>query len=372
MVIYIMIRTIFLKINKYCPLPALFIFFGFIISGLIHLISINSTTFSDFFNRYISSFVRAVLAKLTNILPFSVAETIILFLPVFLVLMIAGSVIASKKGMVNGIRYSCTLLAVATLFYSIFVFGFAVSYQATVLENKLGIQRRDVSVDELYKTSGLLLEKIDNLIPDIKFKYGSLSVKPFTLYEMNTFLNDTYELAAEKYTFIPKLRSNIKNILMSEAMTYTHISGVYTYYTGEANINTNFPDYTLPFTAAHEMAHQRGIAREDEANFMAFLVCIESESIYIRYSGYLNMLEYVSGALYGADKDAYYKLIDSMDQRIRYELISYSHFFDKYRDSVASEVSSVVNDTFLKSQGQIEGTKSYGKVVDLAVAYYIH
>lgn len=366
-----MIKTIYGKINKYCPFPVMLIFCAFIISGIIHLISVSSVAFSDFFNRYISSFVRAFLAKLTNVIPFSLAETIIIFLPVLLVLMFVGSMASSKKSKECGVRYVCSLLATATLLYSIFVLGFAASYQGSTLEDKLSIERRNISVEELYTTSEFLLEEIDALVSDIKYKYGSLSVKPFTFSEMNTLLNDSYEVIANKYPFIPQLRSNVKYILLSEPMTYTHISGVYTYYTGEANININFPDYTLPYTAAHEMSHQRGIAREDEANFMAFLVCIESENIYIRYSGYLNMFEYVSGALYGADKNAYNKLLDKMDLRVRSEMIAYSRFFDKYRESVASEVSAAVNDTFLKAQGQTEGTKSYGRVVDLAVAYYI-
>jgi hypothetical protein len=366
-----MAKKIYSKINKYCPLPAIIIFGVFLMSGIIHLISVNSVVFSDFFNRYISSVVRTFLAKLTDILPFSLAETIIIFMPVIIVLMFFGSGIKSKKGTIFGIRYLCMLLAVTSLFYSVFVLGFATSYQGSTLEDKLGIKRRNVSADELYKTAEILLGKTEQLISGINYKYGSSSVMPFTFTEMNTLLNDAYITASKKYPFIQQLRSNIKYILLSEPMTYTHISGVYTYYTGEANININFPDYTLPYTAAHELSHQRGVAREDEANFMAFLVCSESDNAYIRYSGYLNLLEYVLDALYSADEDAYYKLLDTIDLRIRYEMVAYNNFFDKYRKSVASEVSSAVNNTFLRSQGQTDGTKSYGRVVDLAVAYYI-
>jgi len=158
-------------------------------------------------------------------------------------------------------------------------------------------------------------------------------------------------------------------VILSEPMTYTHIAGVYSFFTGEANVNTNFPDYTIPFTVAHELAHQRGIAREDEANFVAFLVCKESDDPYIRYSGYLNLFEYVSSALYSADQELYAKVASTLNTDVRYELMAYSKFFDKYRDSVAADVSGAVNDAYLKLQGT-EGTRSYGLVVDLAVAYY--
>ena len=51
------------------------------------------------------------------------------------------------------------------------------------------------------------------------------------------------------------------------------------------------------------------------------------------------------------------------------EMAAYSVFFTKYANSTASTVTGAVNDTFLKLQGT-EGTKSYGMVVDLAVAYF--
>jgi len=152
-------------------------------------------------------------------------------------------------------------------------------------------------------------------------------------------------------------------------MSYAHITGIYFPFTGEANINIDFPDYSIPFTAAHELAHQRGVAREDEANFIAFLACMESDDPYILYSGSLNMLEYVLNALARADKDLYSEVYFSLNENVRGELRAYSLFFEKYRDSTASKVNEAVNDTYLKVQGT-EGVVSYGMVVDLAVAYY--
>jgi hypothetical protein len=157
--------------------------------------------------------------------------------------------------------------------------------------------------------------------------------------------------------------------MLSEAMSYTHITGVYTFFTGEANLNIAFPDYTLPYTAAHELAHQRGIAREDEANFMAFLVCQESEDAYIRYSGYMNLLEHVLSALYTASPTLYQQVCLALPSAVIGEMNAFSDFFDQYRDSVASDVSGTVNNTFL-TMHSTEGTRSYGMVVDLAVAYF--
>ena len=192
---------------------------------------------------------------------------------------------------------------------------------------------------------------------------------PYTLDEMNDRLIDAYDRICERYSFVQRLDSRLKPVMLSEAMSYTHITGVYSFFTGEANINVAFPDYTIPYTAAHELAHQRGIAREDEANFMAFLVCMSSEDAYIRYSGYLSLYEYVASALYSASPQHYQQVASSLIPEVRGEMAAFSAFFDRYRDSVASEITETVNDTFLTMHGT-EGVRSYGMVVDLAVAYY--
>ena len=153
-------------------------------------------------------------------------------------------------------------------------------------------------------------------------------------------------------------------------MTYTQIAGVYTFFTGEANINVHYPDYVIPFTVAHEMAHQRGIAREEEANLLAFVVSMESHDQYIRYSALLNIQEYVLSALRKADKSSYNAVYNTIPSTVKSELRAYSEFFNKHKNQTVSKVTTTVNNTFLQSQGQTEGIKSYGLVVDSIVAYY--
>ena len=328
-----------------------------------------SESFADFFNRYVSSLLRTVLAYVTRPFPFSFAELVLIFSPVIVV---AVTVYASRKysSSWRDVLIFCTcILSVLALFLSMFTLAFAPGYHGTTLDKKLGIERREVSAEELYRTAVILADKTNREAEDLYFRQQNFSVMPYTLDEMNDKLMVAYESAYEKYPFIQPLDSRLKPVMLSEAMSYTHITGIYTFFTGEANINIAFPDYTIPYTAAHELAHQRGIAREDEANFVAYLVCIESDDSYIRYSAYLNLLEYVMGALRKADSSLYADVYYSLSQDVKYELRAYSAFFDKYRDSVASEISGVVNDTYLTIQGT-PGTASYGMVVDLAVAYY--
>ncbi len=362
----------FRTVRRYFPLPCMIMIALAPIMGIIQLVMRQSVAFSDFLLQYISPFPRAALALITNIFPFSLAETFLMASPILLTVIVIYIVKLQKKPFYQSVRLLCILLSVLSCAYTVFVIGFAPGYSASTLEDRLELDRKKVSAEELEQTARMLKEECEKLLDEIEFHYGSSSVMPYSLDEMNRLLGKAYEKVGEKYDFIFHFPSDVKYVVMSEAMSYTHITGVYSFFTGEANININFPDYSIPYTAAHEMSHQRGIAREDEANFMAYLVCIESDDVYIRYSGYMNLFEYVFNALYRANKQAYTDLWYDLDARLRSEIKAYNEFFDQYRENVVANVSDKVNNTFLQSNGQTEGTKSYGRVVDLAVAYLLY
>lgn len=340
------------------------------LSLLVMLIYNLSEGFANFYNRYPAAFFRGALGVVSSVLPCSIAEAAIIFLPVFFVAVVIYANRRYTDSWRSVIRFLVMVLSVASLFFSTFALNFASGYHTSSVDKLLELDRKDVSAAELKATAELLVEEI-NLYTDYLYADGNGStVMPYGYDTLSKKLYEAYGKVCEEHDFISRFPSRVKPVMLSEPWTYTHIAGVYTYFTGEANINTNFPDYTLPYTAAHEMAHQRGIAREDEANFVAFLVCTASDDEYIRYSGYLNLYEYVSNALYSADKDAYLEVRSGLSKTARTEMSAYSRFFDKYRENVAADITESVNDTFLTVQGT-PGTKSYGMVVDLAVAYLL-
>lgn len=341
------------------------------VSAILYLCFALSEGFADWFNRTVAAALRALLSYLTGWIPFSLAEYLLILIPVILVVLITVGIRRYADSWRGVFVYCGTVLAVVALTLSVFVMGFAPGYHGRTLDQKLGIQRRDVSAEELYATAAILARKVNEEAEQVVYsEQTKFSVMPYDTRELSEKLSAAYATACDRYGFPQRLTSRVKPVMLSEAMSYTHITGVYSFFTGEANLNVAFPDYTLPYTAAHELSHQRGVAREDEANFMAFLVCLESDAPYIRYSGYLNLYEYVASALYTASPELYAKANGLVETRVRLEMVAFNQFFEKYRDSVASEITETVNDTFLTLHGT-EGTKSYGMVVDLAVAYYL-
>jgi len=357
--------------RKYEKIPIIcLVAFGLLLFSIaVYVVACLSPIFADFVNKYISQVFRFALAKVPNLLPFSIAEAVILLLPIigFIAIWYLLKFRCESKRTTR-IAIICILAITAAILAS-FILCFGIAYKGTPLDDKLELKSEKVAPEELYETADHLMDKINGLADEIQFADTGFSVMPYSFAEMNSKLLEAYDKFCDEYSFMNSFNSRLKPIMLSEPMSYTHITGVYTFFTGESNLNVNFPDYTIPYTAAHELAHQRGIAREDEANMIAFLVCIGSDDPYIQYSAYVNVYEYVSSALYKASKDLYKKVNQKMNVFVFKEQVAYSKFFDKYEKSVASVVTGAVNDVYLKAQGTV-GKKSYGMVVDLTVAYY--
>lgn len=345
-----------------------------LLSAAVLVIAKASAAFADFFNRNVSAVLRVILAFFTNLLPFSLAELVIVSLPLILFFVIRYAIKHKSKSWRSVLSYTVSLLSVTSLLFSSFVWVYGMGYHTPSLSERLSLADEAVSADELADTAQKIAKELNSCLVSIRYGEDGASVMPYSLKTMNDTLVTSYKQLAKKYDFIQSHKSRIKPVLLSVPMSYAHFTGFYTFFTGEANLNVDFPDYTLPFTAAHELAHGRGIARENEANFVAFLACVNSEENYIRYCGLLNMYEYIATALYEADtsegKALYGKTIALLDKRVKGELTAYTAFFEKYRDSKISEISGTVNDSFLKANGSAEGEKSYGLVVNLTVSYY--
>lgn len=341
----------------------------FLYSISILVFALINTDFAEWYCRGISSFFRWVFSFLTGFVSFSVIE-IFLFLFPFLVFYIVYKVIKCiDKGVFAWKYFFKATLIIVFIASFVFINNFAVCYFRRPVEENLNVNKKPLSREELYKATDFLNNELEASLNSIEFSKDGSSVNPHSWSQMDKLIDNGYKKLYQKDKFVSMIHSMPKKIILSPIMTYTHISGVYMPFTGEANINTNYPDYVVAYTVAHEKAHQRGIANEDEANFVAFLAMLESGDEYLRYSALMNMYDYFLDSAYKYDKELYYHFMDNTNDTIKGEMYSYYTFFKKYSDSKASEVADAVNDSYLKSMGDKDGVESYGKVVELFAAY---
>lgn len=315
--------------------------------------------------------IRAVMTAMTSWIPISFAEFLLVSSPILLALLIIGVVRHVKRSPYDGIRFCISILSLVSLIYTLSVFGYEPGFYNKSVTEKLELTREDLSPEQLRDTALILVEQIEKDLPYVSFPQDTYSAMTFSYGELNGKLNAAYDTLCDTYPDLERLHSNTKPVMLSEPWTYTHVSGMYTFFTGEANVNVNYPDFIVVSSAAHEMAHQRGINREDEANFIAYLVCSMSDDPYVRYCGNVDVLNSVLSQLYSASQELYWQVADRVPQEVKNENTAYSKFFDQYRETVVSEVSTAVNDAFITSNNQPAGVKSYGLVVDLVAAYLL-
>ncbi|MCI8468667.1 MAG: DUF3810 domain-containing protein [Eggerthellaceae bacterium] len=173
---------------------------------------------------------------------------------------------------------------------------------------------------------------------------------------------------ADDYPVLARpLYSPPKPVLASELMSYADIAGMFFPWTVESNVNVDPPFHAQPATMAHELAHQCGFMREDEANFIAYLACGRSDDELVRYSGTMLALDYALGALAREDPQAAAAVREGLSEEVRADRRASAAFWAAYEGPVA-QVSHAANNAYLRANDQSDGTRSYGRMVDLLLA----
>lgn len=362
-------KRLYLKCREYLPLFSIVMIILSLISTIFYIIVLSSTDFADFFNYNLSSVARQAMAWSTTWIPFSVAELTIITLPIWVTILIIFAVKYGKKGLKPTIKYLSVIISIFLYIFITFVWTYSSGFHTTTIDKNLDLDKESITDEDVYNTATQIVEELNLLADSIEYDENGSSVLPYSYRELSKEICKAYEVYAEKHGTIRTFNSQIKPIILSEPMTYTHISGIYTFMTGESNVNTNYPDYIVATSAAHELSHQRGVAREDESNFTAFIVLINSNDDFLKYSAYLDVYTTVVNQLYSIDKEQYKEVVSKLDSRVKGDLAYYSRFFEKYANSKASDVSDKINDSYLQANGQENGTKSYNMIVELTCAY---
>jgi hypothetical protein len=200
---------------------------------------------------------------------------------------------------------------------------------------------------------------------------GKPSTPPNPVAIMDAAIEEAYAEVAVNLKLHPSMaenRGSAKAVLASFAMSSLLIGGVYSPWTGEANFNRDLPSHTLPQAIAHEKAHQRGITNEDEANFFGFLACIYARDPYVRYSGYLFAQQQLLGELRRLAPDKVVELTSRRDGGIQRDIAYDRMFVDRHR-GIFSSANAVAIDTYLKANRASAGIRSYSQSARLIIIF---
>lgn len=300
--------------------------------------------------------ISSVFVFLFGWIPFSVGEIIVYLFAVYIVYLIISCIISLVKLRPSFFRRVGKLLlklvAACLTIVTLFILLWGFNYARLPLASSLELDTKPRSTEELYEVCKYLANETNS----------SYTQNYLPKETMNKLVADEYEK-----TFNRKL-GQIKPVLASKILCYSNISGVFSFFTGESNINSDIPVQSYPYTAMHELAHQLGYAREDEANFLAYYTSCNSDNSGVKYSSNLNALVYATNALYSENKDLYYEIKDMYSEEVTADLKEISNFWSQYEGEIGEAVEAM-NNSYLKANGLSDGVKSYGRMVDLLIAY---
>jgi hypothetical protein len=329
-------------------------------------------SFAEVYALKVYPVIAELISLFTSKVKFSFAEfsiiALIMTIVIYLLIVIVKTI--TNKSSVYIKNFFLNMALFLSVIYFLFVLFCGINYYRNEFTYYSGLEIKESSTEDLIKLC-------ETLIKDANEQRASL--KTGLNGDAEIFDNDyrgTAERARKSFNNISQEYEVLKGsypapkiVFNSRIMSQLRITGVFFPFTFEANVNVDIPQYQVPSTMLHELVHLRGFMREDEANFISYLACINSGFDDFAYSGTMLALTHSMGALYYEDYEAFAALYNTYSVDVKNDLMYSSNYWKQFETKVA-EISNKVNDSYLKANNQDDGVKSYGRMVDLLLAYY--
>lgn len=346
------------------------------ISYLLILIAKESSYFAEqIYAKHVYKWIAEVISTITGIIPFSLSEILIIAIPVIILTVTVRFILHlildknnRKDILIKGIlNVFCSISIVVFLFTMLA----GINYYRYSFASYSDLEIQASSVEELYGLSQNLVMTANELRTQItKTDSNGVFELSKNQYETAKIAARAMETLAKDYPILGGSYGDPKPVFLSKLLSQTEITGIFIPFTMEANVNVDVPDYSIPDTMLHELAHLRGFMREDEANYLAYLAGMKSGNVEFQYSSTMQALVTAGNALYSQNPDMYYEIIGQYSEGVITDLRANNAYWQKYDNTVVSTVSDRINDTYLKANNQIDGVKSYGRMLDLLLAKY--
>ena len=311
------------------------------------------------------------IARFTYLVDFSVAEMIYItaiLVGVLLVPCAIRALVESRKkwqtlyGMVLGA--ACAALSI----YAGLTLLWGVNYYTDSFQDKSGIYAREASVEELEELTRIMAQGVTETYDKVKRDENGLFDE--SREDIFAAAPTIYQHIYDEFPFLELTDRVPKALVFSEPFSMMDFTGFFFPFTGEANLNVHCPSLYLASTIVHELAHLRGIASEQECNFLAVVASTASDNPVYRYSGWLMGYVHAGNALYRADPEAWKAIRATIPEEVVLDLRNHSAYWAAYEGPI-NEAASNAYDSFLKGYGDEDGIQSYGTVVDMLITYYL-
>ena len=360
-------------IKRYWKLH-LWLFCDLVVLGFFYLYRGNRAVMNAL-SRFVTQPLKETLGFLCSFTTVSVAEVMYVGLAGLIVLLLgvgARKLWESHEKRRTLYRMVSGTVAVALTIYTALCLLWGVNYQIDSFQDRSGVHARPASVEELGDLTACFASELNALADQVpRDENGDFAATRADIFAAATSI---YEGSYDEFPCLRHTDRTPKAFVHSRLLSIMGFTGSYFPFTGETYLNVDFPATFLPAIIVHELGHQRGIASEQECNFLAVVVAMNSDDPVYRYSGALYGYTYLGNALSWADPERWAAILHTLPEAAIHDIVEYNHYWDQFKtptEEAIKEVSHSTYDSFLKNYGVEEGMKSYGMVVDLLIAYYL-
>lgn len=361
-------------------IPLIFIAAAFIINGIGWL----SPSFCEFYVMHIFPLWVETYGRFTGLFPFSVGEWM-LYLGVLLTVLLgvwgitALILLRRLPGRIKNLfrGYSVMFLWIFGIVCVVMTLNCFLLYHVPTLKERYGIgAEKEYRFDEIALVRNYVAEQANQLSETMtRDEQGYLVYQD----DMKAEAVKQMRRLGESFPQLGGYYPNPKPLYTSDFFSQQYIMGYYFPFSLEANYNNRMYISNMPASMCYELSHLKGFILEDEANFVGYLACVDSEDDFFRYSAYLSVLSYLDRDFYRAsgNNNEVYQSHPAISDLVRFDMM----FLTKQQweqveehavisTEVVKEVSNTFTETTLTLNGVSDGKISYSRVVDLLLGYY--
>ncbi len=333
----------------------------------IKIFSLNAQRVESIYSNLIYPKISNFLIWLTWRLPFSIGDILYFTAGIWLMLRIFKNVRGIfRNGFRKNIFFSKIerLVFLSCWIYIIFNIIWGLNYNRLGIGHQLQFVTTEYSIQDLVSINNILLQKVNNSRQDL----GEIKEDSFSKEIIFNQAQIAYKRLQKKYPFLQKNKFSLKASLYGKAGNYLGFTGYYNPFTGEAQANTAVPVFLQPYIATHELAHELGYAKEDEANFVGYLAASQSDNPFFHYSTYLDLFMYANRELYLNDSITSKSYYDSLNPKVKNDIEVWRRFNLAHQSFIEPAITWLYGKYLLLNQ-QPKGMRSYNQVTAMLIAY---
>lgn len=348
--------------NKYLWISA------FLLVIVIKIFSLNKGWVETSYTSRFYFFFSKILRFLFGWIPFSLGDILYLIAGAWLLWKIIKNtrLLLKKKLTKEAISKKILNLIAGIIFiYIIFNVFWGINYDRKGIAYQLQLTSLHYGTSDLVMLQNFLLQKVNLSKAALTRQHTPYPSKKDLFKEAK----NCYDEVEKLYPFLRYENISVKSSLYGRMGNYLGFTGYYNPFTGEAQVNTTVPAFLQPYITTHEIAHQIGYSKENEANFVGYLAAVNSRDTLFHYSAYLDLFLYANRELYFFDSVSSKNALKLLDPGIKKDIQELRQFNLDHQSFLEPAITWMYG-KYLKLNQQPQGMYSYNAVVGMLIAYY--